>query len=177
MHRRTYAWLGSTVERHPRHDKKHGPRPGGHAVTTDTSRHITHGHMLIIYITPQSQRVRMQTHTNDTRDLRRVAPPSTIHPVPLLAPSIVQLLTPAPSVDLDLSAFSLHHSSRSLSISLSLLRSSLIVPRATVCTSQRRIGIENSTSERERRRRSAKRPAAVILRPAPGPCRTIGLSE
>jgi len=40
-----------------------------------------------------------------------------------------------------------------------------------------RLGRVYSTSERDRRRRSAKSPAAVILRPAPGPCITIGLSE
>eukprot|EP00964_Phaeocystis_antarctica_P143249 scaffold108756_cov69-Phaeocystis_antarctica.AAC.1 len=33
------------------------------------------------------------------------------------------------------------------------------------------------TRERERRSRSAKTPAAVILRPAPGPCRTMGMSS
>jgi len=47
----------------------------------------------------------------------------------------------------------------------------------TPCSYARRMGRLKSTSERERRSRSAKIPAAVSLRPAPGPCSTIGLSE
>ena len=38
-------------------------------------------------------------------------------------------------------------------------------------------GTLKETSERERRSRLAKTPAAVILRPAPGPCRTMGMSS
>ena len=148
-------------------------RSRGHYRHIQTYHARPHAHN--IYNATKSKSKNADSHERHPRSPQSRSP--FPQPVSLLAPSIVQLLTPAPSVDLDLSAFSLHHSSRSLSISLSLLRSSLIVPRVTVSTSQRRIGIENSTSERERRRRSAKRPAAVILRPAPGPCSTIGESE